>query len=314
MLMTDLISVVVTTYNRADLLEGCLGSLVNQTLDTNRYEVIVVDNNSTDNTEQVVESFRDAGNVTYCNESQQGMNHARNLGLLRARGEYVAYIDDDARAALDWLEVACRAFAAIKPIPDCLGGPIFPFYTSPKPEWFKDEYEIRRDWDAPRYLDSGNSFSGSNMVWRKELLVSIGGFDPDFGVVGSTLRLGGETIVFDKAWSVKQDLQLYYTPKLVVHHCVPRHKMTVSYRLKRKFAEGQYEARQRVDETLTSDVRRIGRLLFYLAKAYARLLLRSGSYTSWQNWIVEGGSSIAFCLGSLLGLLGIQPDVSQGKQ
>ncbi|MGD8380729.1 MAG: glycosyltransferase, partial [Syntrophobacterales bacterium] len=93
------ISVIVCTYNRAELLGGTLRTLCHQTLDTSEYEVIVVDNNSTDNTREVVDEFcRRSSNVRYCFEPQQGLSHARNQGLQEAKGKYVAYIDDDARA------------------------------------------------------------------------------------------------------------------------------------------------------------------------------------------------------------------------
>ena len=305
--MIPKISVVVTTYNRADLLKGCLESLCQQTLDHSLYEIIVVDNHSTDDTHEVVEFFQRTGIVHYLMESQQGMNHARNLGLKEAHGNFVAYIDDDALAASEWLEVAEHAFATVVPTPDCLGGPIFPFYTSPMPEWFKDKYEIRRDWDTPRYLKAGQSFSGSNMIWRKEVLEDLGGFNPETGVIGNTLRLGGETIVFSKMWSTHDNPNLYFSPDLIVRHWVPDFKMKVSYRLRRNLAVGLFwagENRQKL-----SKLKRIVLTTIDILKITLRALVRFPRYRHWQNWVIEECSSGFLTLGELLGLLEFHPSL-----
>ncbi len=146
-----LISVVVCTYNRVNLLADALHTLCHQTLDRSEYEVMVVDNNSSDNTREMVDEFcRRFSHVRYCFEPKQGLSYARNRGWREARGEYVAYVDDDARAGENWLKTALVLIANTKPAPLCLGGPILPFYSTTKPIWFKGEM---RTWgDSPRYL------------------------------------------------------------------------------------------------------------------------------------------------------------------
>ena len=94
---SPLISAVICTYNRADLLAGAIESLLEQTLNPAHREIIVVDNASTDGTRAVVEQFAPDG-VRYVLETRQGLGYARNRGWQEARGEFVAYIDDDARA------------------------------------------------------------------------------------------------------------------------------------------------------------------------------------------------------------------------
>ena len=88
----------------------------------------------------------------------------------------MAYIDDDAKASPDWLNVAFEIINSITPAPLCLGGPIYPFYLTPKPIWFKDEYEVRSWGPDSRWLSKGESFSGSNMIWKKEVFITFGGF------------------------------------------------------------------------------------------------------------------------------------------
>src|SRR3989344_2536998 len=102
---TPIVTVVVCTYNRSDLLYKCLESLVRQTVSKNLYEVLVVDNNSKDNTQQAVKRFiKTYVHIRNIKTDVQGLSHARNIGWKHAKGEYIAYIDDDAIAEPDWIE------------------------------------------------------------------------------------------------------------------------------------------------------------------------------------------------------------------
>jgi len=91
-----MISVIVCTYNRAELLRELLPTLCEQTVAFTQYEVIVIDNGSTDHTKTVAAVFAARyPQVRYCYEPRQGLSHARNRGWQEAKGDYVAYIDDD---------------------------------------------------------------------------------------------------------------------------------------------------------------------------------------------------------------------------
>ena len=93
------ITVAVCTYNRAGLLEECLESLVNQTADANTFEVIVVNNGSTDQTQQVAQQFtRQHSTFHVVIENKPGLSHARNLAFRNARSNWISYIDDDTKA------------------------------------------------------------------------------------------------------------------------------------------------------------------------------------------------------------------------
>src|SRR5690349_5231481 len=99
------VSVCICTYNRCQTLRSALESVLGQEADGVRFEVIVVDNNSTDDTKQVVESFvrRGHSNLRYSFEGRQGLSHARNAGIAVARSPLVAFTDDDIRVAPDWV-------------------------------------------------------------------------------------------------------------------------------------------------------------------------------------------------------------------
>lgn len=236
-----MVSVIVCTYNRADILKECLESLTKQTADAADYEVIVVNNNSTDNTGEVVGSFaRNYSNFRVIKEYNQGLSYSRNRGWQEAKGKYVAYIDDDAKAAPDWCEKITQAFQSVNPEPVAVGGKYYPWYESDKPDWFKDEYEIRTWGDEAGFLQLPRArygFSGSNMAFRKEILEKYGGFSVDFGMVGSRLRLGEDAELFSRIF--ENDPWFWYDPAIKVYHWVPSKKMRVRYILQRCFAAGE---------------------------------------------------------------------------
>ena len=124
--MTVRISAIVCTYNRSTYLRKALGSLVDQSLSKDQYEVIVIDNGSQDDTRQVIDEFSWMPNLKYVYEPNLGLSQARNTGWRNAHGGYVAYLDDDAIACPRWLEKILEVFENVKPRPGCVGGKIEP--------------------------------------------------------------------------------------------------------------------------------------------------------------------------------------------
>ena len=134
------ISVVICTYNRAELLANGLQSLCEQTLTMSHYEVIVVDNNSNDNTRAVTENFcQQYPNIRYFFETQQGLSHARNRGWREAKADYVAYIDDECKVPSQWLTIAKQIIDRLSPA--VFGGPYYGYHNTLPPRWWKESYE-----------------------------------------------------------------------------------------------------------------------------------------------------------------------------
>lgn len=303
------ISVVVATYNRAELLAGALQSLAEQTLDPSLFELVVVDNGSTDETPELVAEFRRSHakpHTRLISEKRPGLGRARNTGDEQAEGRLIAFLDDDARAEPDWLEQALRLFERVEPSPFAVGGPIEPFYLAPKPDWFKDEYEIRSWGDEPRFLRTGETFSGSNMIFTKTALRVHGGFSDRFGMKGERLSVGEETVLFDEIWRGSPDAPLYYSPELVVRHAVPAAKTKVSYQLKRALAGGHSWYRLHSSGSLAG---RVWYLTFHLVPgvfaALFRSLFRLRRYERLQTWAVEDLAECMSRLGMTLACLGI---------
>ncbi len=232
------ISVTVCTFNRANLLGECLASLCSQTLNRSKFEILVVDNNSTDQTRRVVEGFTENHpNVRYLHEPKQGLSHARNRGWREAKGEYVGYFDDDSRAPDRWLELAHRII--VERGPHIFGGPYYPFYESPKPHWFKDDYQTGHNGPEPRFLSKGEWLSGTNIFFKRQLLEDLDGFRPDHGMRGYTLGYGEETAVIVQAREQIPDVKIFYEPEMNVYHLVPERKVQWGWNLARSFSVGR---------------------------------------------------------------------------
>lgn len=240
-----MISIIVCTYNRASLIHYCLESLTKQTLQQSLYEVIVVNNNSTDNTQKVADEFaQQYPNFRVICESAISLSNARNRGWKEAQGEYVAYIDDDAQAVPDWCEKILKAFYNVKPAPVGVGGKILPWYESSPPIWFSDELETRTWGDEAGFLKPPGcayGFSGSNMAFPRRILDRFGGFSTGFGMVGDKLRMGEDTEFFFRLYKNGKG-KFWYDPKIQVKHFTPTTKFYLSYRLKRSYVAGTSHA------------------------------------------------------------------------
>lgn len=235
---TPLISVVICTHNRADLLHFPLESLASQEVEETLFEVVVVDNASRDETAAVVGSYREADpRARYVREEAVGLSHARNCGWREARGEYVAYTDDDCRLPPDWLARARKIVEEHSP--GCFGGPFFPFYDGPKPDWFKDSYGSRERARAAGPLPEGKNLLGGNLFIRRDLLERSGGFDPAFGMSGSDIGYGEEEELQERLRRLDPPMIPYYDPELPVFHLVRRDKMSVVWGLRAAFAKGR---------------------------------------------------------------------------
>ncbi len=194
------LSIVVCTYNRATLLADCLQSLVDQTLPPDKFEVILVDNNSSDGTADLVRAWQEKYPfIHYVHENKQGLSHARNAGWQGASGEFVAFADDDIQADPNWAERILAAFNNVDPQPAAVGGMITPRLEKNPPWWFSPKLEMRTWGESPGFLDTPTAhygFSGANMAFPKKLLSLYGGFNPEYGMCGDRVWLGEETELF----------------------------------------------------------------------------------------------------------------------
>jgi glycosyltransferase involved in cell wall biosynthesis len=291
-----------------DWLRQCLTSLACQTISAELFEVIVVDNRSTDGTQMMVGAFQrehPAHRVVLIYEPELGLGWARNAGWRQASGMYVAFIDDDAKADSHWLEHAWACFKEIRPVPVAVGGPILPYYTESKPGWFKDEYELRTWGEHPRVLDRRESLSGSNMIFQKGVLERFGGFDVRVGMRGKRISVGEETALFSRIAGSHVGDSLFYSPRLVVYHVVGASKMRASYHVVRAFAAGQVWYFLNGPRTFRERMRFIRMTLRTIRKQTATAMKQFRAFQDSRNWIIERIAPVALEIGRLVAGLGV---------
>src|SRR5947209_8917755 len=217
------VSVVIATRDGEATLGDCLDAL--RALDYPSFEVIVVDNASRrDGVRELVEA---RGDVTYVREDRPGLAVAHNRGLEAARGEIVAFIDDDVVADPRWLAQTAKAFAAADDVA-CVTGLILPAeLESPAQLWLdgywafgkgfeRRVFDGRRPPGEPLYPFTAGVFgSGANMAFRADALRAMGGFDPGLGA-GSPALGGDDLAAFFGV--IAAGHRLVYEPTAVVRH------------------------------------------------------------------------------------------------
>jgi len=179
------VSIVVPTFNRVGSLIALLAALRDQNAGGTSYEVIVVDNGSSDATAQAV--ARVAGldpRIQYVREPQRGASHARNAGIARARGAIVAFVDDDVVPARDWVRVLKRTFDDHPEI-DCLGGRVEPRWPLRIPPWLTTEHcaPLALQLNRPAEFDADHASAcliTANFACRRPVFDEIGGFSTAF--------------------------------------------------------------------------------------------------------------------------------------
>lgn len=239
------ISVAICTYNRANRLPLALEALTHQSLPTQNFEIIVVDNASTDNTKQICTNYQTKlPNLYYLYEPIQGLSKARNTALNHARGQYISYLDDDAIPCKHWLAEIIKTFQLIKPTPVGIGGLITPLWEIEQPEWMQPEMEfmftILDCGNEPHWLKFPKFPYGANMSYQREALCQIGGFNENLGRVGKSL-LSCEEYLLNKTLA-KQGGKFYYNPQASVQHWIPKERTNPNWVISRSYWQGRSEA------------------------------------------------------------------------
>ena len=228
------LSIVICSYNRASYIGDALTSLYEQSSGLDSFETIIVDNNSTDNTHEVYTAWRAAhpnGHFSYTTETQQGASYARNTGAALAKGDWLCFMDDDAVATEHYVKNIIRHIQD-QPFIVGFGGKIIPKYIPAAPKWMS--YYVSSLVGNFDYAPIACAFEHgkypleSNMIVKKSIYETIGGFNTALpGVVGN-LRIGGEgKELFFKIMALGHTI--YYDPSICVHHVVEVKKLTSEY-------------------------------------------------------------------------------------
>lgn len=254
------VSVVISTYNRSELLASALESVLAQEADGVVYEVIVVDNNSTDRTREVVESFiaRGATNLRYVFEGKQGLSHGRNAGIANARAPVIAFTDDDVCAANDWVASIKRAFDQHLEV-DCVGGKVLPQWQEPPPAWLTTDHWSPLalvDYGADEFYVSADNricLVGANTAYRRTVFERLGGFSPDLQRVKDGIGSTEDHDFMRRFWDTG-GVGLY-VPGSVVTTPVQPERMTKAYHRRWHQGHGFFYALMRSEEMEASRAR-----------------------------------------------------------
>lgn len=240
------ISCVVCSYNREKYIVDAIESLVNQTLEKHRYEILIIDNNSKDTTAELckvlLEKYSDTVQIQYFLELQQGLSYARNRGIEEAKGELICYIDDDAIADPHFLKSIVDFFES-HPKAGGVGGKIIPKYVDGVPDWinpFMEGLVSKVDYGPSVFEFNGRKYPiGCNMTYFKADLIEVGMFDPDLGRKGTNTDGGEEKDIFYKIKNLGRSI--YYLPQATVQHVIEQHRLNYDYIQKISLGIGKSE-------------------------------------------------------------------------
>jgi glucosyl-dolichyl phosphate glucuronosyltransferase len=272
-------TILICTYNRAGLLGPTLDSIARLEAPGLRWDVLVVDNNSSDDTRRIVEARQATYPVPlrYHFEGRQGKSIALNSGLSHAQGDIIAFTDDDVEVPEGWLEAAVRPLKT-RPGIAYTGGPVEPMWEAPPPAWLAPAGNLGgtiavKDHGSEPFIfeERRKTPLGVNMAVRRELIDEIGGFRPDLGRRGNSL-LGQEQAEFFYRSRAAGALGLY-VPEMVVRHHVPSARLTAHYFRRWWYWKGISQARlHRIHQKteLGLDLARVPRVL-----GVPRYMLRS---------------------------------------
>ena len=245
-----MISVIIPTFSRSYLLKKALDSLVKQNFDKYQFEMIVVDNNSSDDTKDVTLQFikdHQDFNIKYVFESIPGLVAGRHRGFQESRFDILSYVDEDIIADVNWLKSVCDAFS--DPEVMIATGKILPDYETIPPawlEWFWINNGREKHCGWLSLLDMGNEKIDIDptMVWgvnysiRKKALIDLGGFNPDT-ITEEYFYYGGDGETGLSLKAIDKKYKVIYHPEMLINHFVPTSRMTYDYFRKRARIQGK---------------------------------------------------------------------------
>lgn len=243
---SPLIAGIICTHNREKYLAGAIDSLLQQDLDKDSYEVIVVDNASTDCTAEIAKRYSPHPNFKYVYESTLGLSVARNAGAKSTTAPILAYLDDDAEASTQWLRILVEAYQH-NPQLAIAGGRVelkLPENYEKLPNWISQELSGALGFynlgDEIVYItDPGSTPRGLNYSIGRDFLEQIGGFDANFGRVGTRLISNEELVMTELA--LEKGRQVAYIPQAEVLHNVQPERLKADWFLRRSWWQGVSE-------------------------------------------------------------------------
>ncbi|MCX7765698.1 MAG: glycosyltransferase [Candidatus Sumerlaeia bacterium] len=240
--MSNFFTIAICTYNNSAILPFAISSAVKQSFDSAHYEVVVIDNNSTDNTKEIVTEFiHSYNNLRLVSEPQQGLSFARNRAIKEARGNYIVYIDDDAELNPDYLRNLQKLITEEKNI-GAVGGPVEVGWLGPVPDWYEPALDkiFNYLYIASYRLDIRYPviIYGTNMAFPVEVLKELGGFNTALGRKGELLMAHEDNELLLRLQR-STNLRIIYDPGLKIRHLVNPRRLNPEYLFQRAIHHGR---------------------------------------------------------------------------
>jgi glycosyltransferase involved in cell wall biosynthesis len=294
------LTVVICTRNRAPLLKYCLDGLLKQDCSASDYKLLVVDNNSTDNTQEVAKSYAGKLPVEVIVEKETGLSRARNAAVNHAATEWIAYLDDDAIPATDFVSRALRIVRTAGF--DCFGGTYFPWYLTKKPDWLSADFG-KRPLNAEKLSVLNKGYiSGGISAWKTSLVKACGMFPVHLGMTGDKIAYGEETYLLNEVR--ERGFCVGYDPDWKMDHLVSPDKCTMKWHLKFHFAQGRDSVEIFKEKPAVSRKTILKRIILKeLWKGFALLgkaMFKRGYY--FQNFVIDTLRPTLYAYGQYTGL------------
>jgi len=227
-----LIAHIICTFNRAEYLPQALKALALQN-NTNDFEIVIINNNSTDNTTQIIEKFVAENpqlSVIYANEEKQGLSHARNKAIEVSTAEWLAFLDDDAYVDKNYTTELIRFIKTSHDV-KAIGGPILLDFLSPPPHWYTNYlgslFGYFKPYKTSQFFNKNYYPRGSNMIFHRSLFEKYGMFNPNLGRIGRNMMGSEEKDMFQRIY--KGNEKVYYLHTAVIYHLVPDYRTKVDF-------------------------------------------------------------------------------------
>lgn len=288
------LTIAIPTYNRAGLVREAIKSLMDQNNQSDAWEILIVNNNSTDNTEKTLKQLKqDCDRLRYVNEAIAGSSQARNRAIKECRTEYILFVDDECTFRDDYVDRAIQIIS--KHEPKMFGGPVYARFLEGAPAWFLSEYGA---FSIPEATGRSNRvfLSGANIGFKVDAIAHIGGFDPKLGMFGPAMGYGEETAVEMKMLEKYGPDAVWFDADFINYHLVRPEKYKWSFLLKEHFLRGRAQAK--LSKSLTEQiVRDIPDCL--KAKKSGTPTPDDTRRTYWQNIAYEKGLPVIRKIGLL---------------
>lgn len=268
------VTLAVCTWNRAAFLRQTLAGIARQDYPPEALEVLVIDNNSTDDTRAVVAEFAGGPHAPrHVLETRQGLDHARNRGITEAKGDIILFADDDILVESDWVREIATPFAAddSRRI-GCVGGEVEPVFPDGLPDWV-------REWHAPLKfrpeagpLPPQHSPMGANFALPQWVLAKVGPFATGLDRQGKNLFGGGDGEMVRRVRAA--GYEVWFAPAAKVRHQMPASRTTF-----------RYAARHAFDSARSRTADRAGRpgAALWLASRFLLNLLKAPAFALWSG-------------------------------